>query len=197
MFIPIPIPMGVKRIAAVRGAVWKFVSCGQCRERYAYLVELEATGEDHDVLFLDAAASVQRARAQAAQNLLTKGQNCVLPVPCPSCGYYQEDMSRMLKEEVSINALQIAGVVIVALSLVPLAFSFTNGWVLTLALAAAGLGLLGYGYVVAFRFDPNAGDPEARKTLGRKYAVWGQQLTELLAAYPPGEAPAAPDGGGK
>ena len=47
--------------------------------------------------------------------------------------------------------------------------------------SAAGLALLSYEYVVAFRFDPNGGDPERRKLLGQKYEVWGPQLAELLA----------------
>lgn len=193
MHIPIPIPIGTKHVAAVRGAVWKFASCAHCQQRYAYLLELEATGEDHDLLFLDGEGSAKRARAKAEQNLLQKSRNVVLPVPCPNCGSYQDDMSRMLKEQVSINSLQIAGVLIAALSLVPLAFDIPFIWVLTIVLAVAGLAVLAYGYVVAFRFDPNAGDPETRKTLGRRHAVWGEQLAELLATSPNAEAGAADD----
>jgi hypothetical protein len=185
MPIPIPIPIGVKRVTTVQGAVWKFVSCAHCRERYAFLLELQATGEDHDLLFLDAEGSRARARAQAEQNLTRKGQNVVLPVPCPHCGFYQDDMARVLKDDASINRLQIAGMALAALSLVPLAFDVPYLWVLTILLAAAGLGLLARGYVVALRFDPNAGDPEPRKALGRGHAVWGEQLAELLAANPP------------
>jgi hypothetical protein len=102
----------------------------------------------------------------------------------------------MLKEKVSINSLQIAGVVIAVLSLAPLAFGIPYIWALTVVLAVAGLALLACGYVVAFRFDPNAGDPEARKALGRRYAVWGEQLAELLATSRPAEPDAAPDRGG-
>src|SRR5262245_42135050 len=112
MPIPIPIPIGAKHVAAVQGAVWKFVSCAHCQQRYAYLLELEATGDDHDPLFLDGEGSAERARAKAEQNLLQKSQNVVLPVPCPNCGCYQDDMARKLKEDVSINSLQIAGAVI-------------------------------------------------------------------------------------
>ena len=196
MHIPIPIPIGVTRVAAVQGAVWKFVSCARCHERYAYLLELEATGEDHDLLFLDGEGSAQRARAQAEQNLAQKGRNVVLPVPCPNCGLYQDDMARMLKDEGSINSLQIAGAVIALLSLVPLALGIPYIWVLTVVLAVTGLALLAWGYVLAFRFDPNAGDPEPRKALGRRHAVWGEQLADLLATNPRAEPAAAPDRGG-
>jgi len=65
MVIPIPIPIGARRIAAVQGAVWKVVSCACCREPYAYLLQLEATGQDIDLLYLDAQGSAERAQAQA------------------------------------------------------------------------------------------------------------------------------------
>src|SRR3954469_7859294 len=95
----IPIPIGARHVAAVQGAVWKFVSCEHCHERYAYLLELEATGEDHDPLFVDPKGSAKRAQAKAEHNFLEKSRNVVLPVPCPRCGSYQDDMSQMLKQD--------------------------------------------------------------------------------------------------
>lgn len=91
-------------------------------------------------------------------------------------------MSRQLKEAVQINPLQLAGLVIALVSVIPLFLDIAYIWVLTLILAAIGLTLVAYGYVLAFRFDPNKGDPEPRKALGRRHAVWGEQLAELLAA---------------
>jgi hypothetical protein len=196
MHIPIPIPIGAKNVAAVQGAVWKFVSCAHCQERFAYLLELEATGEDHDLLFLDSEGSAERAQIQAEQNFLRKSCNVVLPVPCPNCGFYQDDMSQILKDEMSINPLQIAGCVITVLSLVPLALEMPHNWVLTMVLAVAGLALLAYGYAVAFRFDANAGDPEPRKAIGIKHAVWGEQLAELVASSPGTGQDATPNHGG-
>jgi hypothetical protein len=55
---------------------------------------------------------------------------------------------------------------------------------------------MAYGYYLTFRFDPDAGDPEPRKALGQRRAVWGEQLAKLLAASPdvtpglPGRPPA-------
>jgi hypothetical protein len=193
----IPIPIGVRRVAAVQGAVWKFVSCAHCQERFAYLMELEATGEDLDLLFLDGEGSAERARIHAEQNFLQKSCNVVLPVPCPNCGFYQDDMSQILKDEKSVNSLQIVGCVITVLSLVPLILDIPHIWILTIVLAVAGLALMAYGYVIAFRFDPNAGDPEPRQTLGRRHAVWGEQLAELPATSPRTGPDAPPDRGGK
>jgi hypothetical protein len=189
----IPIPIGVKRVAAVQGAVWKFVSCAHCQQGYAYMLELKATGEDHDLFFLDAEGSAERARAQAEQNLLQKSRNVVLPVPCPNCGFYHDDMARQLKDERAINGPQIAGFVVAVLALVPLAFSIPYIWLLTVALALAGLSMVAYGYVVMFRFDPNVGDPEPRRALGRRNSVWGEKLAELVATSPNAEQNAPGD----
>src|SRR5262245_13829422 len=187
----IPIPIGIRQIAAVQGTVWKFVSCARCQQRYAYLLELEATGEALDLPFMDGRESAERARAQAEQNLALKCRNVVFAVPCSTCAFYQDDMSRQLKEEASINALQIAGLVIAVLSLIPLAFGIPFIWILTIVMAVAGLTLMVWGYVLALRFDPNAGDPEPRKALGRMYSVSGKQLAEMLSASPPAESNAA------
>jgi hypothetical protein len=192
----IPIPIGIKYVAAAHGTVWKFISCAYCRQPYAYLVELEAIGAGDDLLFLEGEAAKEQARANAQKNLSEKSRNVVVPVPCPACGCYQDDMARVLKEEVSINRFQIAGLVIGAISLAPLALSVPYMWVLTVVLAVLGLALLTWGYVLAFGFDANAGNPEARKALGRRYAVWGKQLSELLAANAPLEPDSAPARGG-
>jgi hypothetical protein len=93
-------------------------------------------------------------------------------------------MTHLLKGEASINRLQIAGFVVVALAFIPLAWNIPHIWVLTLLLALVGLSLLIYGYKIAFGFDPNVGDPEPRKAIGRAYAVWGERLGELLATNP-------------
>ena len=68
-------------------------------------------------------------------------------------------MVPLLKEGASINSFQVAGAAIAALSPLLLLVSIASIWVLTLLPAVVGLALLVYGYVVAFRFEPNAGDP--------------------------------------
>ena len=105
-------------------------------------------------------------------------------------------MSRLLKEEASINLFQIGGGLMAVLGFIPLAFDIASNWVVTLVIGVAGVCLMAYGYYLTFRFDPNAGDPEPRKALGQRHAVWGNQLAKLLAASPdvtpgaPGRPPA-------
>jgi hypothetical protein len=91
-------------------------------------------------------------------------------------------MARHLKEERSVNPFQVTGAVITVLAFLLLFFGTAYASVLTVVLAVAGLSLLCYGYMVAFRFDPNAGDPESRKAIGRRSAVWGDRLTDMLRA---------------
>ena len=193
MVLPIPIPIGARHVACVRGTVWKLVSCEQCNQPYAYLVELEATGEIHDLLFWDGAGAAERAREQAEQNLTQKSRNTVVPVPCPNCGFYQENMARRLKDNASINGLQIAGGAIFLMSLVPLAFGNALAWGAAMIGALTGLSLLTYGYVIAFRFDPNAGDPAPRKSIGQRCAVWGEQLADIAKASQSPQCPTTDD----
>ena len=155
MFVPYFTRPGKKAVASVQGSVWKFVSCEHCPQRYAYLLELEATGEDLALLCADGSAELALAKAQ--ENLSQKKQRCLLPVPCPCCGHYQAEMSRLLKEEASINLFQIGGALIAALGIIPLAFDIASNWVITLVIGVAGVCLMAYGYYLSFRFDPDAG----------------------------------------
>ena len=104
--------------------------------------------------------------------------------PCPQCGTYQPDMASQLRDDAAVNPMQLFGGAIAALSLIPLAFDVEYLRVLTVVGAAVGLAILAYGYKIAFRFDPNAGDPEPRKAIGREHAVWGDDLAAIRRPKP-------------
>jgi len=159
----------------------KVVSCENCKQSYAILLDVEARGEDLDLLFLDSDGSKDRADAQARENLAAKIRNSVAVIPCPQCGFYQEDMVRQLKENAWTNPVQIIGAIVVLLSFIPLACDISYSWIMTLVLAAAGVMLLVRGYVVSYRYDPNAGDPGPRKVIGQNNSVWGDQLGQMLS----------------
>ena len=183
----IPIPIGVRRVTTARGCVLKCVSCRHCQTRYAYAMDLEADGEEFDLLFLDPNGSADRAQEKAQENFQRKSGNTVLPVPCPNCGTYQDDMVHGLKDGASINWHQITGAVLLIGSFLPWIFGFRFGWWVAIPGAAVGLLLLARGYATAFTYDPNASDPETRKALGRRLAIWGEKLEELLKAQPRAE----------
>jgi hypothetical protein len=179
MHIPIAIPI-FKRVAAVQGTALKLVSCAHCHKDFAYFVDLEATGECHDLLLLNEEAASRQAAALAEQALTRMSQSIVLPIPCPHCGSYQDDMVRLLRSEGTSRVPLIAGLTVGALSFIPLAFSIPYLWILTVAGLIVGLALIGYADLAAAQFDPNAGDPKPRQLRGQKLAVWGEQLAELL-----------------
>ncbi len=180
MIIPIPIPIGVRHHVVVRGATWKVVPCEHCQQRFAFLIEMEGQGSDGDFLFLNSSESMQRARAQAQQNLADKIRNSVVAIPCPQCGFYQADMVRQLKHAAWTNPMQIIGAIVIVLSFAPLAFEIDDNWILTAVTATAGAVLLAKGYVISARYDPNAGDPAPRIEFARQHSVWGEQLAQLL-----------------
>jgi hypothetical protein len=102
-------------------------------------------------------------------------------------------MVKRLKEGASVNWLQVIGAAITALAFSLLFFGSVYAFILAAVLAAGGLSLLSYGYVVAFRFDPNSGDPERRKAISRSKAVWGDRLAEVLRASEIAEATKLPE----
>ena len=182
MFIVIPIPVGARYEATARRTVWKVLACSHCRKHYAFQLELETTGTEIASPLEPSDEAHRRAMANAEENLSKMAQNVVLPVPCPNCGCYQDDMVDRLKSEGTSNTPVIAGLIIAVLSLIPLAFNIPFNWVATAVGVCAGLGLIGYADWSTARWDPNAGNPEQRKTLGRKRAIWGDELERLLAS---------------
>jgi hypothetical protein len=180
----IPIPIGVQHKSTVRGSVWKVVSCACCRERFAFRLELEAEGSDLDLLYIDAKGSQELAESRAQANFLQQVRNSLLAIPCPNCGVFQEEMVALLKERASINSWQIAGLLLIVSSFFALKLEMDDAWKLTLGGVLVGLGLLGLGYVVAFRFNPNSGDAEARRVAGQRDALWGEALEDLLKDVP-------------
>ena len=69
----IPIPVATRHVAAAQGTIWKFVTCEQCRQPYAYLLELEATGEDVDLFDVPQIWVATVALALAGLSILIRG----------------------------------------------------------------------------------------------------------------------------
>lgn len=186
--VVVPIPIGVRRVATAEGTCWKFVKCIGCAQDYAYPLSAQTIGVDEDILFLDGEASRKRAQANAQRNLEQMYKNAVLPVPCPHCGLYQPDMVNLLKEDAPSNRLFTAGLVLAVLSL-GLPFTDVPGiWIATGLLLLTGVLLMGFADLSARRLDPNASDPEGRKQIGRKNALWGKHLHRLVEVSQPTNA---------
>jgi hypothetical protein len=169
-----------RNVVTAKATTLKLVSCANCQQPFGYLLDVEATGEDVDLLGLDHQRSLKRARAQAKQRIVQKGHTGFRPVPCPHCGFYQDEMAQQLREKGWVNPIQVVGAIITLASLVFLCLDLEFAWVLTLLVASAGLAVVAYGYVISFRFDPHAGDADDRKELGRQQTLWGERLEEYL-----------------
>jgi hypothetical protein len=111
----------------IQGSVRKLISCAHCTQEYAYLLTLEAIGADLTLGLLDETGSARRAQAQAEETRLMKSRYALFPVPCPNCGFYQDDMALRLNELASKRPL-IAGLVVGGLSFIPLTLNIPNIW---------------------------------------------------------------------
>lgn len=180
MHIPIPIPIANRHVAQVHSRVLRIIDCEYCLEAFAFCLNLEAEGDDHDVLFFDPKGSEERASNKAHENLARKSTNLVVPIPCPNCGSYQQDMSQLLKDDASINKVQIIGGLTIGVAWLPFAFGSGFGWVAALAGSSLGFATMIYGYYVSAKFDPNSGDPEPRRLLARSTTVYGEELLQLI-----------------
>lgn len=173
------IPTGVTYLATVQDVVWKIVPCERCGETYGYRLEVTASGAGSSFLFLNTEGAQGNAAAEAIANLHRKAERAVVPVPCPVCGWYQQNMVQALRRQKS-HWTQLVGALVLGLAGGLLLLDELGGWALPAAVAATGVALLVTGFVLIWRRNPNAGDPEERKQLGRSQAAWGDTLARLL-----------------
>lgn len=73
------------------------VTCESCGCRFGYRVEITATGEARSPYFLDEEGAQQRAQERADEQLTRVFDSYVVPMPCPGCGDYQQEMIDAMK----------------------------------------------------------------------------------------------------
>lgn len=93
------IPVGMNYHVDAKGHVYKQVVCEQCQTEYYYYMEREALAVATSWLFLNnkgaQKAASKRAEAKLRKQLAKGGE----PVPCPNCGWFQDDMIRLARRE--------------------------------------------------------------------------------------------------
>src|SRR5579871_595585 len=94
MTIPVIIPSGLDYFTTTTGSVLKLVRCESCHAEYAYELQRSAEGKGSSFLFLDNQGAAARASSRAEANLRNKLERGVDLVPCPECGWYQDNMQR-------------------------------------------------------------------------------------------------------
>jgi hypothetical protein len=165
------------------------VRCESCRRKYHYRLKRTVRAE---------AMSREQARRRAKQLLLRKLDCDIDPVPCPSCGCYQEEMLPLLLRPRLrwMQNLAIAGFALSLFCCVPVFLYFdpstrqANKPPLPLVIAGGAAAVLGgfssitllglRGYLNA-RYDPN--DPETeeeRIDFGRSRSLTREEARELL-----------------
>jgi hypothetical protein len=197
--MPIPIPYATDYTSTLSGSVLKFVPCEQCGTEYVYQMERTATGSGTSLLFLDNEGASERASSQAEAQLRRKLERGVDLVPCPRCGWYQQNMIPKARKQYRRWMLNTGAVLAVSLLPVGLFGAMANAgkhgpptipWPLFLAgliaFALVGIGLMVAKSVLASRHDPNGQDVETRKQLGQSRAILREELEKMIKAQEEG-----------
>lgn len=190
--------------AKAQGRRLKFVPCENCSVEYVYVMEREATGAGTSVYMLNDQGAAGQATSGAREMLSDILENDFDPVPCPVCGCYQRFMvpkllghtglwvRLVLLVVIVLGCLAVANAVFRSIDYLqhPADYDFqqlvtTGAALLLLGVAAVGLSLLNR--VLIRRFNPNAGDPEGRITIGRSRAVTREEFEKGQPAQGPGE----------
>ncbi|HEY7428293.1 MAG TPA: hypothetical protein VH682_28930 [Gemmataceae bacterium] len=209
--IQIPI-IWTKYTATVRGRVLKLVPCENCATEYVYVLEREAEGVRTRVYLTNGGEAADDAAAAADDTLRQYLENDFDPVPCPVCGHYQRHMFPKLYESPAwLPVVRLAAVVGGSVTAV-VALYETLTYLQRLGGDALGRMAVAWAVLAAFvlivvvlgvversrdrRFDPNAGDPQARIAEGQRRAVTraefeAAQLREQGAGTPDPRAGAA------
>jgi hypothetical protein len=165
------------------------VRCENCRRKYYYRLERTGRGE---------ANTKEQARRIAKARLLKMLDCDIDPVPCPECGWYQEDMLPLLRKPRLrwMQHLGIACALFGACFLLPIILYFDKNtrladktslqivvncgacWAALMVAAASVFVLRSY---LNRRYNPN--DPETeqeRIELGRSRSITQEQAEELV-----------------
>jgi hypothetical protein len=175
-------------LAKASGRNLKFVPCENCSTEYVYVIEREAVGAGTSIYQLNNEGAAGHAASAANETLACVLENDFDPVPCPACGHYQRYMFPKLLGHTGLGVrivLLLVSVIGCLAAVTALYRTITylqhpnddgfgqmvTTWFVVLLLSLTGIGLSIVNKVLIRRFNPNAGDPQARIALGRSRAV--------------------------
>jgi hypothetical protein len=179
------------------GAVLKVVHCECCGAAYGYQLKRSARGEGSSFLSLDDEGAAARAASRAEVELRDKLERGVDAVPCPACGWYQQDMLLKARSKHRYGMLYTGlcltiGLIPVAVIGVVINSEFgwnTDGaipWPILLGglffCLMIGLGLILAKFVLAATYDPNTQDVEMRKQIGQARAWLREDFDKVSPA---------------
>jgi hypothetical protein len=155
-------------------------------------MERSASGSGNSPLFLDNSGAQVRAEEQARRRLIRALEHEIDAVPCPACGWFQQNMIPILRAArnrwMFYTALGLIFVLVFALLstwVIYLGSRQTPEWLVILlgvdaGIAGLAVGLFVYRRVRSASWDPNTSDPQERKLLGQSRAILREQMENLL-----------------
>ncbi|HTU18174.1 MAG TPA: hypothetical protein VMG10_08925 [Gemmataceae bacterium] len=175
-----------KYTATLNGRVLKLVPCESCSTEYVYFLDREGTGVGTSVYGLNAEGAQDNAASAAEESLREYLENDFDPVPCPVCGHYQRHMfPKLYAPPVWLPVVRLAAVVGGSVAAVAALYEtltylqrlggdtlrrMTAAWAVVAAFVLLVVGLGAVEQSRSRRFDPNAGDRQARMAEGRRRA---------------------------
>jgi len=175
--------------ASMSGHAIKQETCQQCQAEYVYVIERSATGQATTVYGIDAEGTRNRSQTRAQEKLERYLADDFDIVPCPSCGTYQPQMVASLQRSHHIGMF-LLGALLLLLAFIALVIAgvlmlmsnppYGSGiWAVigsAVVMVIVGVGLILTRNALAAKFDPNAGDPEERKTFAQSRAILKKDL---------------------
>jgi len=85
--------------ARAEGSIWRKVRCAHCETAYVFRVRITIQHKEVQMYSSGSPDQVERAQKTARYHLGRQLKKKVVPVPCPSCYSYQENMCEELRKQ--------------------------------------------------------------------------------------------------
>ncbi len=187
--------------ATVRGRTPKLVQCEKCAYEYVYFMSRKGYGEARSLMFLDNKGAANRATDQARERLAYKLDHSCDPVPCPACGWYQENMvarARHLRYGWLGITLTVLYPVTVVMAMLAGFVTMDNKdpssdtkqiimvlWIMSGVFGALTVGLTVLSRRLHRRFNPNGENVEERKKRGQSRTISKKEYLKYAAQETP------------
>jgi hypothetical protein len=200
------IPLGMEYTSTAQGAALKQVKCAQCDHEYMYVLERWAEASESSFLFLDNEGAAQAAQENAQAKLQAKLRRCFDLVPCPECGWVQEEMLVKARSEYRSGLFWTGLIMLIACVPVGFVGIILNGlrgehnplipwpWYFGLfaCVPVGGLLLMLVKTIMTWSYEPNSdGERDKWRERGRARCLSPEQIAAILneSAPAPDEIP--------
>ncbi|MGL6073867.1 MAG: hypothetical protein ACRC8S_06880 [Fimbriiglobus sp.] len=106
---------GTDTTVTVKGEAWRPTLCEKCSRTYFYVATREVEASAHSPFMIDTDSAGRRAERKANERLQRRLNKATDAVPCPTCGWYQANMTKPFRE-LHYDKLGYAGLATLAAS---------------------------------------------------------------------------------